>query len=126
MAYPFAGFGSFLFRDSERPMVDTDTSWAVKPTIARSRPLGSATDNIRTMAIGSAERSFELRMDEDRYATLQALINTVGAFTDWTRPTPDSRQAYLANATIVAHVASISRTGKGHRKYRVRVELISQ
>lgn len=126
MAYPFAGFGAFLFEDSERPLVDTDTGWTLEPTIARSRPLGSTRDNLRTMAIGSAERGFELRMEENRFATLQAMMNTTATFTDWTRPTPDSRTAFLARVNVVGYVASILRTGKSHRKIRAKVELISQ
>jgi hypothetical protein len=124
MAYPFAGFGSIFFADDERPLETSDSNWINEPSYARSRALGSAKDNIRTLAIGSAERSFEILMTASRYAAARALINTTATFTDWDRPTPDSRSAKLANVRFVANVGVLCSDGATRRKIRCRWELI--
>lgn len=126
MAYPFAGFGSFLFQRDEWPLPGTDTGWNRSPSISRSRPLGAATDDIVALAIGSAERNFECHVTPARFAALEALVNTSGAFIDWGRPTPDSRTAYLQRLTQLGSVAAICEDGQTRRKVRVRLELVSQ
>jgi fructose-1,6-bisphosphatase/inositol monophosphatase family enzyme len=126
MAYPWAGFGAFLFQREEWPLPDTDTGWNRSPSINRSRPLGSATDDIVALAIGSAERSFECHLSPSRYAALEALVNTTNSFTDWSRPIPDSRSAYLAKVTQLAWVAALCSDGSTERKIRARIELVSQ
>jgi hypothetical protein len=126
MSFPFAGFSSYLFANDERPVRDSDTDWNVAPTVNRSRSLGTATDRIQAMAIGSAERSFELFLEPARFATLKALINTTATFTDWTRPTPDSRSAYLQNVRSGGNIAVLCSDGATRRKIRALVTLISQ
>lgn len=124
MAYPFAGFGSLLFQDDERPLEDTDTYWLNEPSVARSRSLGSAKDNKRTLAIGSATRSFEILMTPTRFAAAKALINTADTFTDWERPTPDSRTASVLNVRFVRNVAVLCSDSVVRRKIRCRWELV--
>ena len=126
MAYPFAGFSSFLFQRDEMPTDSVGGQWNVGPNYQKSRPLGATRDSILTVAVGSAVRSFECYMFPARYATLRALINTAGLFTDWTRPTPDSRQAFLDNAEDLGSVAVLCDDGTTQRKIRVRVTLTSQ
>ena len=126
MAYPFAGFGSMLFPREEMPIFGTDMGWNRSPSLSRARPLGSATDSIVTLAIGSAVRTFELYLYPARFAQLQALVNTSAAFVDWERPTPDNRQAFLSKVEQVAWVASLCSDGTTEKKIRTRVELISQ
>lgn len=126
MAYPFAGFGSFLFQRDEWPLPDTDIGWNRSSSINRSRPLGASTDDIVALAIGSAERSLECHLSPARFASLEALVNTTNTFTDWSRPTPDSRSAYLAKVTQLSWVAALCSDGSTERKIRTRVELVSQ
>jgi len=126
MSYPFAGFGAFLFQREEWPIHGTDGGWNRSPSINRSRPLGSATDDIVALAIGSAERSFECYLTPARYASLEALVNTTGTFVDWARPTPDSRSSYLAKVTQAGWVAVLCEDGQTRRKIRTRLEFVSQ
>ena len=126
MAYPFAGFGPFLFQREEWPIHGTDGGWNRSPSVSRSRPLGSATDDIVALAIGSAERSFECHLTPARFAALEALANTTGTLVDWARPTPDSRSAYLAKVSQLGSVAAICEDGQTRRKIRVRLEFVSQ
>ena len=126
MAYPFAGFGSFLFRQDERPLDDSDTEWIASPTVQRSRALGTANDRLQTMSIGSLDRSFEMMFEPDRYSTIFAMINTTDTFTDWRRPAPDSRNARLANVRFIRNVGVLCSDGVTRRKVRALVSLISQ
>lgn len=126
MAYPFAGFGAFLFQNDERPLEDSDSFWTLNPSLSRSRALGSTKDRIVTTSIGSAERDWEAHFEPSRFATLTGMINTQGTFTDWTRPTPDSRTAFLANVTQVRSVAFLCTDGVTRRKIRAKIQLISQ
>lgn len=126
MAYPWAGFGSFLFQSTEHPLDDTDTGWNRTPSVAQSRPLGSATDNIVALAVGSSARSFESHFAPDRFATLQALVNTTGLFVGWDRPTPDSQSAYLQRVTRLSTVGVLCEDGTTRKRIRTLVELVSQ
>ena len=126
MTYPWAGFGAFVFQREEWPLIGTDNGWNRSPSISRSRPLGSATDDIVALAIGSAERSFECLLTPARFASLEALVNTIGTLVDWSRPTPDSRSAYLAKVSQMGWVAAICEDGQTRRKIRTRLELVSQ
>ena len=126
MAFPFAGFSSFLFTREEIPIFGTDLGWQRLPSIDRTRPLGSATDSIVTTAAGSATRAFELYLDPTRLAALEALVNTTATFTDWERPTPDSRSAFLSTLLNLQRLAVKCHDGVTRQRFRVRVELISQ
>jgi hypothetical protein len=138
MPYPWPSFGGFLFRLSEHAIWQTDTGWVISPTYVRQRPLGSGTDAIVTTAIGSSERSFDMLLDPQRLQSLQGLLNTKATFTDWRRPAPDSRPAFLAGIAIVQDV--IAKESKQNavgstngsigtyitrRKIQVRITLIS-
>lgn len=128
MAYPWAGFGTFLFQRDEQPIFGTDTSWGGRqPSYAQSRPLGSAIDSIVTMAIGSAQRQFECHLSPDRFDVLEALVNTSALFTDWKRPTPDSRNAVLM--TLIPtdqYVTFLCSDGVTRRRIRCTATLVSQ
>jgi fructose-1,6-bisphosphatase/inositol monophosphatase family enzyme len=126
MGYPWAGFSSFLFTRDEIPIFGTDMGWQRLPSIDRARPLGSATDSIVTTAAGSATRAFELYLDPTRLAALEALVNTTGTFTDWERPTPDTRSAFLRALLNLERLAVKCHDGVTRQRFRVRVELISQ
>ena len=126
MAYPWAGFGSFLFQRSEQPLHDTDTGWDRNPSVARSRPLGSATDSIVTLAVGSSVRSFECHLAPTRFATLQALVNTAATFVDWDRPTPGSQSAFLQRISRMSTLGVLCEDGATRKRIRTLVELISQ
>lgn len=126
MAYPWPGFGSILFARDEIPIFGTDMGWQRLPSIDRARPLGSATDSIVTTAAGSATRSFEVYLSPTRLAALEALVNTTATFTDWGRPTPDSRSAFLFTLLNLERLAVKCHDGVTRQRFRVRVELISQ
>lgn len=126
MAYPFAGFGGFVFKREEHIIYGTDVGWVTSPSYDRKRTLGSARDVVTALSIGSAEREFEIYLSEERFNALHSLINTTSLFTDWKRPVPDSRQAFLAEVTVQEEAFSVSRSdGLFIRKVRVKVSLIS-
>lgn len=128
MPYPWPSFGSFRFSREERAIFDTDEGWERQPAISQQRPLGSAIDSIVTLAIGSASRTFECRLTPARFTALEALLTTTALFTDWDRPTPDSRQAFLRAVTPLdrTDVLICRNDGSTPNTVRVRVELISQ
>ena len=123
MAFPFAGFGPFLFKNDERPIDDSDSDWNPNPTYQRSRSLGTRHDRIQAQSIGSFDRSFEMLFEPSRFSQFQALINTQNTFTDWTRPTPDTRTATLLNVRQIRDVAVICSDGATRRKIRAIVTL---
>lgn len=125
MPFPFAGFGGFLFRREEHSIWGTDVGWALTPAYNRTRILGSSTDVITTLSIGSAERTFELNLTPERFAALQSLLNTSGLFTDWGRPSPDSRMAFLSDVTPLEDIISNDHLLTSQRKRRARVTLVS-
>lgn len=128
MSYPWPSFSTdFLFQRDEQPIFGTDTGWARAPSYSRSRPLGSATDSIVVLAIGSAIRSFECYLSPDRFDTLEGYINTSASFTDWERPTPDSRDAFLLQITpLDPDVRVVCSDGVTRKRIRTRVDLVSQ
>lgn len=129
MAYPFASFGSFLFKRTERPLPESDTRWKrEQPSRDQTRPLGSNKDSIVTLALGSATRSYECLFSRDRFDAFVLLVNTTAAFTDWDRPTPGTCSAYLAAVYPVGSVAvsCVDEADKIQTRIRTRVELISQ
>ena len=126
MPYPWPSFGSFLFARDETPIWGSDQGWRRSPTYARRRPLGSATDSVLTLAIGSADRSFELYLSPSRLAILEALVNTSALFTDWERPTPDSRTALLSLVEPLEWLAVACTDGTTQKRVRVNVVLVSQ
>lgn len=130
MAYPWPSFGTFQFNASEKPPIEGgDTGWLVSITAARGRALGALTDSITVMAVGSQTRTLELYLAPDRLAALQALVGTTAEFCDWTRPTPDSRQAFLDSVEQdrdwirVGNFRGLSLTDQ---RRKVRVSLTSQ
>lgn len=127
MSYPFAGLGSFLFDRDEHPIFSSDMGWnRARPSIDRQRPLGSATDSIVTIALGSAERSFSMYLSPDRAVELEQMVNTTADFTDWTRPEPDTRQAFLASVIRQEIVQVICTDGVTRARWRCSVSLVSQ
>ncbi|KKN05740.1 hypothetical protein LCGC14_1084330 [marine sediment metagenome] len=124
--FPWPGFSSILFTRDEIPIFGTDMGWQRLPSIDRTRALGSATDSIVTTAAGSATRSFEIYLSPTRLAALEALVNTTGTFTDWERPTPDSRSAFLRALLNLERLTVKCNDGTTRQRFRVRVELISQ
>lgn len=129
MAYPQASFGDFVFRTEERPITGTDSRWRRQPRRDRNANLGTAADSVVTLALGSAERSYEAYFEPDRFAALEALIGVTDEFTDWDRPTPGTGNAYLDNVEAIREVASIytvSETDRTRRKIRAKVSLLSQ
>ncbi len=129
MPFPWPSFGSFKFSGvDERSIFKTDLGWNRRISTSRQRPLGTGTDSIVTLAVGSASRTFEVRLTPARLATLEALVNTTALFTDWDRPTPDSRQAFLASVTQLDRtlIKLCDTNGVIPNRIRVRVELISQ
>lgn len=90
-----------MFRREETALPETDAGWALAPSYSRQRPLGSATDVITTLAIGSAERAFECFLTPNRFKSLEFMLNTKALFTDWEKPIPDSRMAFLSEVTLL-------------------------
>jgi len=126
MPYPWPSFGSFYFNREEWPIYGTDTNWNTKLTQARSRPLGTATDSVVTLAVGSLSRSFECYLSPTRFSSLRALLNTTEAFVDWQRPTPGNQEALLSGITRLGSVRMKCSDGTTRERIRTRVELISQ
>lgn len=126
MAYPWAGFSNLLFERGEEPIRGTDSDWVVNPSYARSRPLGSAVDSILTTAIGSATRTLQAYFSPDRLALLEALQNTLGVFTDWERPTPDTRNAVLLRVIPISRETMVCPDGSTNLRIRTQLELASQ
>lgn len=123
--YPWPSFGGFQFTRAETAIFGTDQGWALTPSYSRSRPLGSSTDVITTLSIGSADRTFECYLTQDRFTILLSLLNTKALFTDWKRPTPDSRSAFLSEVTQIDEGYSQVYTGPAKRLIRTRIVLIS-
>ncbi len=126
MAYPFAGFGSFLFQQSERPITGTDTGWNREPSYSKSRPLGSSRDSIVTLAVGSPTRTWEAWLTPARYATLSAMLNTMGTLTDWERPTPNSYSAFLSGIQQLEWAAGECDDSGTRKRIRARLEWVGQ
>ncbi|KKL78763.1 hypothetical protein LCGC14_2021590 [marine sediment metagenome] len=129
MSYPWPSFGAFHFKKSELPIMRTDSGWNAILSATEQRPLGTATSSIVVMAVGSQRRRFECYLAPDRFATLQALLNTTATFTDWDRPTPNSRQAFLRSVVQLDRTPVLeSRCAEGvmPNSVRARVELVSQ
>ena len=127
MSYPFSGFGTFLFDREEQPVFGSDLGWnRPSPSVERSRPLGSSTDSIVTLAIGSAERSFEMYLSPQRVRDLEARVTTTGLLTDWERPDPDSRQAFLVSVVRQQLLNISCWDGVTRARWRVSVRFVSQ
>lgn len=123
MSYPFPSYGGFQFKRGEH--FYSDTNWVKIPSYQRSRPLGTATDVAIALSIGSAERTFELYLTPTRFAQLEAMVNTKAVLTDWGRPTPDSRQAFLTEVIPSQDVYSYKPTGITGRKIPTKLTFIS-
>lgn len=128
MAYPWPGFGTFQFTKYERPAYNADTGWKPSISTARNRALGALTDSVVTMALGSLEREFSVMLSQSRMEELQALVGTTATFTGWTRPTPDSRPAYLESVVQDAEILRTSNKAgeQTDERRNVRVSLTSQ
>lgn len=126
MPYPWPSLGGFKFEKDEQALWESDAGWIPSPNYVRQRPLGTASDVVTTLSIGSMERSFEVIMTPARFNALFTLLNTKVLFTDWTRPIPDSRQVFIAELQPQGDVVAKGFTeGVNRRKRRVRVTLIS-
>lgn len=126
MAFPFAGFGTFQFRREEGPLIDSDSDWVGSISASRTRPLGSSTDNIVVMAVGSEERQLEFLFSPDRLDMLRALVGTTATFVDWDRPVPRQRSVFLAAVEPQAQLAVVCEDGETKRRIRTRITLLSQ
>ncbi len=129
MAYPWPSFGTFLFNATERPAVEEDTGWVVNISASKSRALGALTDSITLTALGSRQRDFSIYLAEDRLLEFLALVGTTAAFCDWTRPTPDNRQAFLDSAVQSSEILRVSNfrgLSTSDQRRKVRVSLTSQ
>src|SRR5262249_41975347 len=118
--------GAFLFKREESPLYGTDLGWISNPQYVRQSPLGSSGDSIITTAIGSFDRTFEIYLSPERFNILQSLVNSSYEFTDWERPVPDSRQAFLASV-IQLDITQRERKGTSQtdKAIRARVSLVS-
>lgn len=128
MPYPWPSFGTFYFGRRERAIHTTDSGWGRNISVSQQRPLGTAIDSVVALAVGSAVRTFECYLTPTRFAVLEALVNTTALFTDWDRPTPDSRSAYLRRLSPVnrSGVLVCNDDGETPNSVRARVELVSQ
>lgn len=128
MAYPWPGFGTFVFTREERPIHGSDTGWQRDhPNYDVAMPLGSSRDSVVLIAVGSARRSFECYLSPTRYTALEALLTTSAVFTDWSQPTPDSRQAVLmALSAIDQYVTMRCSDGVTRRRVQASLELLTQ
>ena len=125
--YPWPSFGSFLFKKEETAHWETDAGWVLAPTFAQARPIGSTTDNILAISIGSAVRTFEVNLTYARFNELLGRLNTTAVFTDWDRPLPTSRSAFLQEVTPLERLIHQSpSSGKFEPEFRVRITLVSQ
>lgn len=129
MPWPWPSFGGFLFKHDEQPVWGTDAGWALSPAYYRAKPFGSTTDVITAIAIGSAERTFEMYFTPRRFLQLQLLLNTRAIFTDWDRPA-DSRMAFLSGLEPIENAISANgATGSVQksfiRKRKAKVTLVS-
>lgn len=127
MAAPFAGFGSFLFQQSEMALAGTDTLWISKPIIDQAHPLGSAIDNIQVLAFASAVRTFEANFSPARHALLLTLLGTAAIFVDWQVPVPDARQAFFSVLEVVERAGGpIMLDNLTRERRRLRLGFIAQ
>lgn len=129
MAYPWPSFGTFLFNAGEKPALDGDSGWVVNITSAKGRALGALSDSVTVMALGSKTRTLEIYLAEDRLLALQAFVGTTASFCDWTRPTPDSRQAFLDSVeqgTDVIRVGNFRGLNTSAERRKVRILLTTQ
>jgi len=130
MAYPWPSFGSFTFQADEKPPIEGgDTGWVVGITSSSNRALGAISDSITVLAIGSRTRQIMIYMAADRLAALQALVGTIDAFCDWTRPTPDARQAFLNSVeqeVDILKTTNFRGLNTSNERRRVRIALTSQ
>lgn len=130
--YPWPSFIGFKFESTESPIWGTDAGWVLSPSYSRQRPLGSSGDVITALAIGSAERTFEVYLTPARFLILQGLLNTTGSFTDWTRPLPESRNAFLTEVVAQENVISLryaatpgDTSPSNQRKIRTKLTFVS-
>ena len=130
MSYPFAGFSTLLWTREEMPLPGTDVGWVRTPSYSRVRPLGSARDSIVTLAVGSAERSWELYLTPTRLTAHEAVVNSTATLVDWDRPVPDQRSAFLTRVEPLEFVAVACRDEGAlpgtARRIRTRLTFVSQ
>lgn len=140
MPYPWPSLGGFIFKKDEQAIFESDTYWLLAPGYSRQRPLGTDSEVITTLSIGSSERSFEVNLTPSRYKSLENMINSKVPFTDWTRPIPETRMVFISEVSIVQEVFStrsmrqqlVGGTNGGggtyntERRFRARIVLVSQ
>lgn len=124
MPYPWPSFGSFIFKRDESPMFGTDLGWQRSHSYARDVVVGGTSDSVIHMSAGSPERTFECWLSPERLAELQAVTGTRALFTDWQRPTPDSRKAVLQDVRVQDEGAVACSDGETRRKLRARISLV--
>lgn len=124
--YPWPSFGTFIFGRRETEIFGTDQGWTLAPSYAQTRPVGTTVDHIIATAIGSATRTFECYLEQDRFDQLLNLLNTSAVFTDWERPIPDSRSAFLTEVSPQEKTFHIDHLGLAKPVIRTRVSLLSQ
>lgn len=128
MPYPWASFGTFFFKTEERPTDGLGGGWNYAPAEGRSRALGTYSDSVVLLSVGSATRQFDCYLAPARVNQLRSLLWTVDTFTDWDRPVPDSRPARLDEVTYDSSVAFTKADcdGPTDRRVLVTVRLSSQ
>lgn len=124
--YPFPSFGTFIFKKSETVLWGSDQGWVLAPSYVQVRPVGSTVDHIAATAIGSATRTFEVNLEPSRFNELQNLLNTTADFTDWDRPFPNNRSAFLTEVSPQEKTFHEDRAGLTKPTIRVKVSLVSQ
>lgn len=116
-----------MFSRPETVRFGTDAGWVRQAHFNVQSPLGSAVDNITTLALGSLTRSFEVVLSPDRYAELAALLNVTSSFTDWQRPLPDSRPAVMMDMDPLEYLIQVNpRNGATEQRIRTKLTFLSQ
>lgn len=108
--YPFPSFGTFLFKED---LDNTTDTWWNRESKATFRRFLSDYPNdlsyVRPVERGNGLRSFEMQMTLARVTELQNNYqNTLAVFTDWQRPTPDSRYAWLKTVQVLPGPVQVS------------------
>lgn len=128
MPYPWASFGAFTFAPWETALDLVGGSWNFQLNESRQAAVGGIVDSIQLISISSGRRQFDCFMSPARVDALRAYVGTVGLFTDWARPLPDSRQARLdgiATGDFIA-VANLDVPGGTDRRVKVTITLSTQ
>jgi len=98
MSFPWASFGSFVFKDTEIPLHGTDSGWNRESESQAIRTVNLGVNSpsyLKSLERGNATRSWECVMTYDRLELLQSYQNAVLTLVDWDRPVPNQWRAYF-------------------------------